>query len=105
MNAASWQELQACGVMPDTELVLDFSFDAPGEERARELAAALQEKGHQASASRGGSLFRRVWHVEGSTPPLSVTLDRLNKWVREMVAAGQQCECDFDGWGAAVPGR
>jgi len=106
MNPTTWQTLQERGVTEESQLRLDFFFDAPGEREAATLAAALREETDydvQVTSQKRAVLAKRTWHVTGATQPTAVTLEVLNNWVRWMVTAGAtHGGCVFDGWGAKV---
>jgi hypothetical protein len=98
MNRETWRALVRHGVTEDTELRLDFSYDAPGKADAEALVAFLrQETDYDVEAQDDG--------VVGSTQTTTVSPTILDDWVSWMVAAGHEHgRCKFDGWGAAVPG-
>lgn len=106
MNRATWSALVERGVGPETMLVLEFAFRAPGEQEARSLVVLLQsETDYEVAAlsSKTRVLSRRSWEVTGKTRPTAVSLEVLDQWVGWMVAAGSSNSCEFDGWGTAVP--
>jgi len=37
--------------------------------------------------------------VTGTTPPMRLSPERLDRWVEWMVAAGLTPDCEFEGWG------
>ena len=102
----TWDALQRAGVTGDTQLRLDCLYYAPGESEAHELAEFL---GHETDydvrveSDAGGFLKKATSKVASTTQPTRVSLDILEEWVRWMVAAGAQYDCEFDGWGAKVP--
>jgi hypothetical protein len=106
MNRATWSALVERGVGPETMLVLEFAFWAPGEQEARSLVLLLHgETDYEVSApsSKTSGLSRRSWEVTGKTRPTAVSLEILDQWVGWMVAAGSSKSCEFDGWGTVVP--
>ena len=106
MNRATWSALVERGVGPETMLVLEFAFRAPGEREARSLVSMLQgETDYEVAAlsSKTSVLSRRSWEVTGKTSPTAVSLEILDQWVGWMVAAGSSNSCEFDGWGTAIP--
>ncbi|MDO9352954.1 MAG: ribonuclease E inhibitor RraB [Solirubrobacteraceae bacterium] len=105
MTPQTWAVLQEHGVDSDTELKLDFFYDAPTEERATELVAFLRlETDYEVDVDFAQSAERRTWSVVGTTHPTAVTKEILQEWVRWMIAAGAEYgECRFDGWGASLP--
>ena len=104
MNPQTWEALQGCGVDESSELSLEFSYAAPGEEQAEALVAYVRaETDYQIDtrSNKKGLLAKRTWMVVGQTQPTRVSLDVLNDWVAWMVATGaQHGGCEFDGWGA-----
>jgi hypothetical protein len=97
MNKQTWKTLQSHGVTEETELRLDFAYEAPNAEAANELAALLQ-------AETDYDVHADASSVTGSTQPTRLSEAILDEWVRWMVVAGHEYgHCKFDGWGAAVP--
>ena len=108
MNVQTWSALLQHGVTEQTELRLDFAYEAPTRAAADKLIALLRhETDYDLSEPRSsGSFFSRQFTVSGTTQQAKITLDTLNQWVDWMVAAGQQSGgCTFDGWGAQVPAK
>ncbi len=104
MNSQTWAQLTEHGVDPDTELRLGFLYWCPGKAAAEALSQELTSLGYAVECERRGSLLRRVWAVEGETPPSTWSLEKLNVWVTEMVGRARAHQSEFDGWGASVPG-
>lgn len=108
MSRHTWTALQARGVGDVALLSLDYVYNAPNEAAARQLAAFLRDdSGYNARVvgQKSGRLARRTWTVAGTVDPTEISLPVLEDWVRWMVAAGaEHGACEFDGWGAPVPG-
>lgn len=107
MNVETWGALRRNGVTEQTELRLDFMYEAPTRAAADKLIELLRgETDYDVSEplADGRSTVARTFFVSGNTQATSVSLDVLNQWVDWMVAAGHQSGgCVFDGWGAQVP--
>ena len=103
MNRETWASLQKHGVTQESQLQLDFSYNASSRAAAEALAALIRDQtDYEVTSATGGSIFRRTWRVEGSTRKTQISLEILTQWVTWMVTAGRECKCDFDGWGALV---
>jgi len=103
MNRQTWVTLQGHGVTEQTELRLDFSYDAANRESAEALCAFLRdETDYEIRVESDRSLLRRNWRVEGTTQATTVSPAILDEWVTWMVIAGKEKACDFDGWGTSV---
>ena len=103
MNRETWAALQRHGVTEQSQVRLDFTYLAPDRAKAVALEALLREQtDYEVSVQSQGSLFRRTWTVTGSTRATSISPEILDQWVRWMVTAGKERECDFDGWGTSV---
>jgi hypothetical protein len=97
MNVESWAALQANGVTEDTELRLDFFYEAPDAASAQQLAEYL-------SAETDYDVSPEDDAVTGTTQPTTITKEMLDQWVAWMVGAGHEHgRCEFDGWGAEIP--
>jgi len=97
MNERTWAELQAHGVTEETQLRLDFFYEAPDEESAEALARFLVDETDYEVRHDDSS-------VSGATLDTTISQEILDQWVRWMVLAGHENgHCKFDGWGAAVP--
>jgi hypothetical protein len=102
MNVQTWNVLRQHGVTEQTDLRLDFSYEAPTRAAADKLVKLLQDETDYALAepTPAGTGYL----VSGTTRETQVSLDILNQWVDWMHAAGRQSDgCEFDGWGAQVP--
>jgi hypothetical protein len=105
MTPQTWAVLQEHGVDSDTELKLDFFFDAPSESAATELVAYLRlETDYEVDVDFAGVPDERTWSVVGTTHTTTFTKEILIDWVRWMIAIGAEYgTCKFDGWGASLP--
>ncbi len=104
MNVQTWNALRGHGVTEETDLRLDFSYDAPTRAAGDKLVKLLREETDYdvVDPLRSGSGFV----VTGTTQATKVSLEILNQWVTWMDAAGRQSDgCEFDGWGAQVPAK
>jgi hypothetical protein len=101
-NPQTWQVLLDNGVTEETELEVEFLYYAPTKDKAELLKATLGEYGYSVSIKSSGTLLKRQWLVEGKTTPTTLTLAKLNQWVKWMVVAGEEYSSDFDGWGVSV---
>jgi hypothetical protein len=104
MNEETWRVLQSHGVTDASRLRLDFSYIAPDRASAEALQAVLgDETDYEVGVQSDGGLFKKRWSVIGSTQPTAISAAILDQWVDWMVTAGLHQNCEFDGWGAAVP--
>jgi hypothetical protein len=108
MNPATWEALQKHGVTEESQLRLDFFFNAPSKPKAEQLAAFLRTEIDYdvviGQHKKKGLLAKPGWTVEGKTQPTSASLEILNDWVTWMVGAGaEHGACQFDGWGTQPP--
>ncbi|MDX6707337.1 MAG: hypothetical protein QOI48_3183 [Solirubrobacteraceae bacterium] len=95
-NADIWAQLQEHGVAEETQLQLGFTYMAPGQEEAEQLASFLVEETDYEVESR---THNGEWFVFGVTQPTTVSSELLDSWVEWMVAAGAaEGPCAFDGW-------
>ena len=103
MNRETFSRLQEMGLKPDTQVQLDFSYIVPGKREASGLAQLLQsETDYDVEVSSTGTFFTKSWHLEGRTRETPINLPMLDQWVRWMVAAGANHNCQFDGWGTSL---
>ncbi|MCE5302555.1 MAG: ribonuclease E inhibitor RraB [Planctomycetaceae bacterium] len=103
MNRHTWAALVKHGVTEQSELRLDFSYNAPNRDAADSLRALIQEQtDYEVQVESGGGFLHHKWRVEGTTQTTVVSPDILDQWVTWMVAAGRERQCDFDGWGSLV---
>lgn len=97
MNISSWQTLVQNGLMPDDEVQIDFWYYTTNKENAEALKSFIEEEtDYEVSVETSSN---SVWNVKGRTQKTEISLDILNEWVEWMVTAGQEFECQFDGWG------
>jgi hypothetical protein len=103
MNRETWTALQRHSVTEETQLRLEFSFNAPSRQAADGLCSLLQEQtDYDAKVQSDGSFLRRSWRVEGRTKNTAVSPTILDRWVMWMVSDGKERFCAFDGWGTSV---
>jgi hypothetical protein len=103
MNRQTWAVLQQHGVTEQSQLRLDFSYNAPSKDAAEALVALLKDQtDYEVRVESSGSFLRRKWRVEGTTQKTAVSPQILDQWVDWMVTAGKERVCDFDGWGTPV---
>jgi hypothetical protein len=103
MNRQTWVALQGHGVTAQSQLQLEFSYDAPSRPAAEALVSLVKDQtDYEVRVKAGGNFLRRKWRVEGATQSTAVSLEILDQWVTWMVTAGKEHDCDFDGWGALV---
>jgi hypothetical protein len=97
MNPETWAVLQSHGVTEETELRLDFTYEAPDRESGDALASFLREETDY-------DVRADAKEVSGSTQGTTISAEILDEWVEWMVLAGHEHgRCEFDGWGATVP--
>ena len=103
MNRQTWAALQKHGATEESELRLEFFFNAPNRKAADRLYAPLQElTDYDAKVISDGPFLHRKWRVEGTTQNTKISPAILDQWVTWMVTAGKETSCDFDGWGTSV---
>jgi hypothetical protein len=103
MNRQTWEALKRHGVTEQSQLQLDFSYNAPSREAADAMAALIREQTDYAvRVESSGSFLQRKSRVEGTTQQTAVSLEILDQWVKWMVVAGKERACAFDGWGTSV---
>jgi hypothetical protein len=103
MNNQTWAALQKHGVTEETELRLDFSFNAPSRKATDDLYAFLiAETDYEVRIESSGSFLSRKWRLEGTTKRTRISKAILDQWVMWMVNAGTTACCQFDGWGTSV---
>ncbi|HKR61788.1 MAG TPA: hypothetical protein VJS64_19030 [Pyrinomonadaceae bacterium] len=103
MNQQTWSTLKAHGATEQSELRLDFLYNAPNREAADALRAFLHdETDYDIRVESAGSILRRKWRVEGKTQPTTISPGILDEWVTWMVIAGKEKNCEFDGWGTEI---
>ena len=102
MNRTTWKVLVENGFKSGSPASVDFFYHAQNRAAAEAICAALCSAGTQATTYSRGWLWFRQWSVTGSSQEPSITLERLDAWVTEMVELGARHSCDFDGWGMAI---
>jgi len=103
MNRETWAALQKHGITEQSQLRLDFSYNAPSRDAAETMRALIQNQtDYEVRVESDGSFLRRKWRVEGTTQKTAISLEILDQWVTWMVTAGKERACDFDGWGTSV---
>ena len=103
MNGESWETLQESEVEPGGPVRIAFSFTAPNEEQAGDLADELLIAGdYEAQAAAPAADFES-WTVAGTTGEVVVTPSGLDEWLRRMIATGwQHGQSTLDGWSAVL---
>ena len=100
MNQISWQKLVQNGLTSDDEVRLDFWYYTTNKENAESLKVFLQnETDYEVSIEASNNSVRSI---NGQTQKTEISLAILNEWVEWMVLAGQEFECQFDGWGVQL---
>ena len=103
MNLETWTALERLGLTEQSQVRLDFSYNARTKKAAEALRDLLiDQTDYDVRVESDGSFLNRKWRVEGTTQKTAISPTILDQWVIWMVAAGQETECDFDGWGTAV---
>lgn len=103
MNRQTWAVLQQHGVTEQSQLRLDFTYNALSKDAAESLVALIQDQtDYKVRVESSGSFLRRKWRVEGTTQPTAISPEILDQWVTWMVMAGKERVCDFDGFGTPV---
>jgi hypothetical protein len=99
----TWSRLVDHGLTPSTEVELDFTFATSDRQKATDLAEYLREEtDYEVGTVSSGGFLSKTWFVKGKTQPTRISLEVLEQWVAWMVAAGQDHDCMFDGWGTSV---
>jgi hypothetical protein len=103
-NRQAWAVLQQNAVTEQSELQLEFFYNAPSRAAAEKLRALIQEKKrYEVRVVSLHSIDRAQWRVEGRTQMTTMSALRLERWVTWMVVAGNQCLCDLYRWGTTIP--
>ncbi len=106
VNPKSWAAMELRGVDDGTPLVLDFEYTAPGEAEVRSLLRHLRSATDYEfqGGARDEKDGTQRWMVIGATSPMTLSLERLNAWVTQMIEHGRDGgPANFDGWGARTP--
>jgi hypothetical protein len=78
-NRETWVSLQKHGVTQKSLLQLHF-FNASNHAAAEALAAIIKNQtDYEVTNATGGSIFRRIWRVEGSTRKIQISLEILKQ--------------------------
>ncbi len=101
MLDVTWEQFQSHGVDSETELILEFVYLAPDKKSAQSLNDALEDYD---SEVRSKGVLKREWFVDGKSHPTNVSKEVLTRWLEFMVALGWKHGCEFDGFGASMPG-
>jgi hypothetical protein len=103
MNEALWEVWTTRGVRDGTTLKVDFHFYAARAGAGERLAGALRDAGYQVSTQEVRTLlvFKGL-DVEASVS-CEWTLELLQKLTRELVAAADRFDVQFEGLGAEMP--
>lgn len=101
MTEDMWPVLVREGLTEQTEVRLDFAYNARTKADADALASFLRvATDYDVSTVEDENGFV----VEGTTRETTISPDILAQWVKWMVAAGYRCgRCEFDGWGTLIP--
>jgi hypothetical protein len=103
MTEQTLARLLELGLTPETEVRLDFFYHAANQEKASALHQLLCEQtDYDVEVASSGRFLLKKWSVCGQTQLTTVSPEILEGWISWMVAAGQECECVFDGWGTPV---
>lgn len=89
-----------CGVSEEKKLKVDFSFATNAEKKALDLSANLKLLNPE---NVQVSLSDEIWSVTGSCGKIKMQLDDVTNWTVQMCELGYQHDCEFEGWGAAIP--
>jgi hypothetical protein len=99
-TAMTWGVLQKHGVTPQTPLIVDLFWYANDAASANALADKLRSGiAHFTDVKQ----VQGQWSITAQTFPGGYDSAKLQQLVRDMSALGTAHNCEFDGWGAAVP--
>ena len=89
------------GADPSVPCFIDLHFWAANESAARELAAALEERGYSPVSTNRSVDEPSLWNVETTIEanPLSVAS---HSFVETLVRLASQHDGEFDGWGTSI---
>ncbi len=103
LNKKTWRALKENGLKPNQEVELDFFYYCANDKDASALKDFLKrERDYQVSVRLAPEGRNSGWSVVGKTWWTVITPDILDEWVEWMILAGQEFNCDFDGWGTEV---
>jgi hypothetical protein len=98
MNEHAWKILQNNGINAGDEFCFNFRFAAPNHACGESLKDSVSRKTDYTVHSTSESRYKKNRLVEGTTKPLKVSKEAIDKWVSEMVKLGLQHDCTFSGW-------
>ena len=82
----------------DRELKLEFFFYSNRAESVSGLAWALLDRGYTAESGPSAD-DPKVFLTTGCTTKMKMSKSVIESWVRSMCEAGNEYDCEFDGWG------
>jgi hypothetical protein len=101
---AMWEQFAKHGVTEETELLPDFFYYSRSKQNAEALRKFIvEELGYATEVKSEGNFLRPKFSIIGQATPMKVSLDILRVWTTRMNGTGSRFDCEFDGWGAAVP--
>jgi regulator of RNase E activity RraB len=98
MTPMTLSQLADVGVTPDRSLKLEFFFYTNAETKARALQKYLLSLGYEVATDVSAS-DRKQRVITGWTLPMSMSVDVVAAWTRQMCEKGLEYDCEFDGWG------
>ena len=98
MTPMTLSQLADLGVTPDRKLKLEFFFYTNAEAKARALQKYLLSLGYEVETDVSAS-DRKQRVITGWTVPMSMSVDVVAAWTRQMCDKGLEHDCEFDGWG------
>jgi regulator of RNase E activity RraB len=94
----SWALLQKRGYVPGQKVAIHFVYVAQKRDKAERLKAYFQaQNGYEMKLVNNDDEYE----ISGKTPPVEVSLEILEAWIRKMLTLGADYECAFDGWTTA----
>ena len=91
-------QLAEHGVTPEKSLKLEFFFYTNAETKARALQKYLLSLGYEVTTDLSAS-NKKQRVITGWTLPMSMSVDVVAAWTRQMCEKGLEYDCEFDGWG------
>jgi hypothetical protein len=94
-NETLLQRIYNEDIYADDELPLDFVFITDTWQKAEDFKWMLMEE---------HDLYTEVieangrWEIQGSTSPIQIHLEAINKWHTEMWDLGYDYDCKFESW-------